>query len=108
MATLIEFFKSIPSLVWDALTWILGSLGNLISWIFFTIYDGILTVMYSFLSALDFSAVMFNTAAQYSNMPTQLIWLINQVGLPQALTYIGGAVALRMALNLLPAAITRI
>ncbi len=108
MATIINFFKSIPGLIWDAITWLLDNIGAAFSWLFFTIYDGLLTVLYSFAAGLDFSAVMFNTAAQYSSMPPQLIWLINQIGLPQALTYLAGAIVIRMLLNLLPAAITRV
>jgi hypothetical protein len=108
MSNLINLVKSIPSLIWAAITWIFDNLGNLISWIFFTIYDGLLTVLYAFAAAIDFSAVMFNAAAQYSSMPTQLVWLINQIGLPQGFTYLGGAIAIRMVINLLPAAVTRI
>ena len=108
MATIINFFKSIPGLIWDAITWLLDNIGAAFSWLFFTIYDGLLTVLYSFAAGLDFSAVMFNTAAQYSSMPPQLIWLINQIGLPQAMTYLAGAITIRMLLNLLPAAITRV
>ena len=108
MSSIINFFKAIPGLIWDALTWLLQSLGDVIGFMFFTIYDGILTVIYSFSAALDFSAVMFNMAAQYSSMPPQLIWLINQIGLPQGLAYIVGALTIRLLLNLIPAALTRI
>lgn len=108
MRTIINFFKQIPDLLWDAFTWLLDSIGSAISWMLYTIYDGVLIVIYSFADAIDFSAVMFNTAAQYSSMPPQLIWLINQVGLPQALTYLAGALVIRLLLNLLPAAITRV
>ena len=83
MSNLINLIKSIPGMIWDAVLWIFENIGNLISWVFFTIYDGLLTVLYSFAAAIDFSAVMFNAAAQYSSMPSQLIWLINQIGLPQ-------------------------
>ncbi|MCB2216112.1 hypothetical protein [Desulfofustis glycolicus] len=108
MSNLINLIKSIPGMIWDAVLWIFENVGNLISWVFFTIYDGLLTVLYSFAAAIDFSAVMFNAAAQYSSMPSQLIWLINQIGLPQGFTYLGGAIVIRMLLNLLPAAITRV
>lgn len=108
MATIINFFKSLPGLLWDALTWILDGIGDVISWTFFTMYDGLLTIIHGFASVIDFTAVMFNTAAQYSSMPPQLIWLINQVGIPQGLSYLAGALAIRILLNLIPAALTRI
>lgn len=108
MRTIINFFKQIPGLLWDVFTWLLDSIGSALSWMLYTIYDGVLIVIYSFAAAIDFSAVMFNTAAQYSSMPSQLIWLINQVGLPQGLTYIAGALIIRLLLNLLPAVVTRV
>ena len=108
MSKIINFFKDIPQFVWDVLGYMFGGLIKTISFVFYVIYDGFLIVTYAFIDAMDFSAVMFNTAAQYSNMPPQLIWLINQVALPQALTYIAAALVIRVSLNLIPGVFTRV
>ena len=43
------------------------------------------------LAAVDLSSVVFNYAATWSHLPTQLIWLINAVGLPQCFAILGSA-----------------
>lgn len=77
-------------------------------YVVYTVYDGFLTVISAFMNAIDLSSTAFNIAAQYSHMPTQLIWLINQVNLPQATAYIVLGITIRMTLNVIPAAFTRI
>lgn len=90
------------------LKWLLEYVLQFGKFIVFTVYDGFLTVITTFLSAIDLSSSAFNIAAQYANMPSQLIWLINQVNLPQAMGYIVLAITIRMTLNVIPAAFTRI
>ena len=75
---------------------------------FYTVFDGFLVVVYGIFSALDFSALVFNTAASWGSMPPQLIWFINEIALPQCFTMVTAAVGIRMLLNLIPAAFTRI
>ena len=74
----------------------------------YTVFDGFLVVVYGIFSALDFSALVFNTAASWGSMPPQLIWFINEIALPQCFTMVTAAVGIRMLLNLIPAAFTRI
>ena len=88
--------------------WLLEFVIQFAKYVVFTVYDGFLTVISTFLSVIDLSSNAFNIAAQYSNMPSQLIWLINQVNLPQAMAYIVLGITIRMTLNVIPAAVTRI
>lgn len=88
--------------------WLLEFLVEFAKYVIYTVYDGFLTVITAFLNAIDLSSSAFNIAAQYANMPSQLIWLINQVNLPQAMGYIVLAITIRMTLNVIPAAFTRI
>ncbi len=71
-------------------------------------YDGILIVIHGFMAAIDFSEVAFNYGAKYSHLPPQLIYLCSAVDLPQMFAYITGAIIIRMTVNLIPAAFTRI
>ncbi|HAY20636.1 MAG TPA: hypothetical protein DCY27_00385, partial [Desulfobacterales bacterium] len=64
-------------------TWILDGFIELLQFVLFTILDGLLSVVETALAAVDLSSVLFNYAAAWSHLPTQLIWLINAVGLPQ-------------------------
>ena len=99
-----DFFNRLFTLA----KWLFEFLIQFAKYIIFTIYDGFLTVISTFLAAIDLSSNAVNMAAQYSNMPEQLIWLINQVNLPQAMAYIVLGITIRMTLNVIPAAITRI
>lgn len=108
MQWLKDFVNGFFGYLMDGFLWLAEAVGKVISYLLFTIYDGLLTVIYAFASAIDFSAVMFNMAAQYAGLPPQLIWLINAVNLPQSVTYIVTAIIIRMIINLLPAAVTRI
>jgi uncharacterized membrane protein YeiH len=51
---------------------------------------------------------LFNYAATWSHLPTQLIWLINAVGLPQCFAILGAAYLIRLTLNLIPSVFTRV
>ena len=108
MQWLKDFINGFFGYLMDGFLWLAEAIGEVISFIGYTIYDGLLTVLYSFADAIDFSAVMFNMAAQYSGLPTQLIWLINEVNIPQSITYVVTGIIIRMIINLLPAAVTRI
>ena len=108
MQWLKDFINGFFGYLMDGFLWLAEAVGQVISYLAFTIYDGLLTVLYAFACAIDFSAVMFNVAAQYAGLPSQLIWLINAVNIPQSVTYIVTGIIIRMALNILPAAVTRI
>lgn len=108
MQWLKDFVNGFFGYLWDGFLWLVEALGNAFSYLAYTIYDGLLTVLYAFANAVDFSAVMFNMSAQYAGLPDQLIWLINAVNIPQSVTYIVTGIIIRMILNLLPAAVTRI
>ncbi|WP_319548099.1 DUF2523 family protein [Desulfogranum marinum] len=97
---------------WEAIytgfSWIMDGLLLALEFVFFSIVDGFFTVVETFFATLDLSAVAFNYAAQWSSLPDQVVWLISGVGLPQCLTMLGGAYALRLVLNLIPSVLTRV
>lgn len=107
-AVLIDWLSSF----WDSLVasflWLLDAVLVLLQFVFFTILDGFLSVIETMVSAIDFSAVLFNYAASWSALPSQLIYLINAVGLPQCFAMLGGAYAIRLTLNLIPSWATRV
>ncbi len=107
-AAIINWLRTFWDWVCTGFTWILDGFILLIQFVFFTIFDGILTVIETTLAAIDLSSVIFNYAASWANMPTQLIWLINAVGLPQCFAVLGAAYAIRLGLNLIPSWATRV
>ena len=106
--TVLTFFTWLADTLLTLFIWLLNGFIEVFGWLFFTVFDGILVVVHGIFASLDLSALAFNTAASWSSMPPQLIWFINEIALPQCLTMVVGAVGIRMLLNLLPAAVTRI
>lgn len=88
--------------------WALQGLFLILKFAFFTIFDGLLTVIEGLFSSLDLSSIVFNYAASWGGLPTQLIWLINAVGLPQCFAILGSAYLIRLGLNLIPSWATRV
>ena len=88
--------------------WFLDGLILIIQYAFYWIFDGFCIVVESFFKSLDFSAFAFNYAGTWAGLPTQVVWIISAIGLPQGVSLLGGAYLLRLLLNLIPAALTRV
>jgi hypothetical protein len=105
---IINWLSSVWHWIETGFNWILDGFILVIQFAFFTIFDGLLTVIETFFAAIDLSAVVFNYAAAWSSMPDQLVWLISAVGLPQCMTILGAAYLIRLTLNLIPSVFTRV
>lgn len=108
MTWLLDFINSFFSILWKGFLWIVEAIGTVIGFLLYTIYDGVLLVIHAFASLIDLSVVAFNMTATAANLPPQMIWIINQIAIPQGLMIVGGAITIRMLLNLIPAAFSRI
>ena len=97
---------------WDTVTTILHVIlkiiFSVIGWVLYVMFDGCLAAVYAFFQGLDLSALAFNTASAWTSLPPQLIWLVNELALPQCITIIVGTLGVRLILNLIPSAFTRI
>lgn len=108
MQWLKDFINGFFDTLLDGFLWLAEAIGQVLHFIVYQTYDGILIIIFLFTKSIDLSAMAFNMAAKYAGLPTQLIWLINQVNFPQFVTYIVGAIIIRMILNLIPTWATRI
>jgi hypothetical protein len=108
METLINFVKSFPDFIWGVIKFALGSWFYIPKLLFFMTFDGFCFVVTTFISGLDLSALAFNNFAEWINLPTQAIYIINQFALPQCVSIIIGAILIRMAINLIPSVFTRL
>lgn len=98
---LFEFLKSGLTLLLDGVLWIIGKA-------LFLIFDGILTVISTVFTAIDMSSLLSSYAMDWAGLPPQMIWFVNAVGLPQGISILSAAISIRMLLNLIPAAVTRV
>lgn len=96
-----KYFADLLKWALDGIMWVIGKAT-------FVIFDGLLTVISAFFLALDFSSFLASYAMNWAGLPSQMIWLINAVGIPQGVLILSGAIGIRMLLNLIPAAFTRI
>lgn len=122
MDTIIAWLENVWKYLYEFFLWLLDGglyiiktvliafialLFNALVWIFFTIYDGLLTSIQGFFQTLDFSSDIFHSTLGAS-MPDLLVWFADQLGLAQCLSLLGTALMLRATLNLIPGVVTRI
>jgi len=108
MDSIIQFLNSFASLIGSFFTWLADTLVSIIWGALYLIYDGFLTLIVAIVSAIDLSTLVTQTMASWGLLPDQLVYLINQVGVPQGLAILGYAYLIRMGLNLIPSVITRV
>lgn len=103
-----DFINAFWSGLQAVLSWLLdGALYVLKAALYFP-FDGLLTCISSFVSALDLSGILFTSATTWGALPPQLLYVLNQIALPQCLSLMLYAYIIRLTLNLIPAALTRI
>lgn len=108
MTALISFVNAFFSSLQTQLKWILDGFLWIFKTVLYVIIDGLLTVVVGVVQAIDVSSLVSSAALNWGNVPSQLIYCVNQCGIPQGLAIITGAIVIRMILNLIPAAFTRI
>ena len=100
-SALFGFLRLLLTWTLDGILWLLGKA-------FFLPFDGLLTAISALFNAIDLSAFAATYAMDWAGLPPQLIWFVNAVAIPQGMTILAGAIGIRMLLNLIPAAFTRI
>jgi hypothetical protein len=108
MSALIHFVNSFLSILTSAFSWLLDGAILVIQSACYFIYDGFLTTITAFVNSLDLSSLAFTSLTTWGLMPDQMLYVINQIGLPQGLTMLFYAYVIRLTLNLIPAALTRV
>lgn len=105
---LFDFISSFFSGCWDILKLGLDAVITLITTVLYWFWDGFLFLVTNLISTLDLSSLAFNQYAAWADLPPQLVYLLNQLALPQCAAMIAAAITIRMTLNIIPAALTRI
>lgn len=103
-----NFFAHFFGWLYDVATWILDGLLYVLKTFLFFPFDGLLTCIEGFFSALNFSSVLFTSTSVWGGAPPQFIWILNACGFPQCLSLIAAAFLVRLTLNLIPSWATRV
>lgn len=101
MSSFFAFIINIAKYCLDGFLWLLGKA-------LYLPFDGLLTVISTFFKTIDLSTFVSSYALNWAGLPPQMIWFVNAIAIPQGITILLGAIGIRMLLNLIPAAFTRI
>lgn len=107
MDTVATFFDYLDKLITGDES-VIDALSNLVWGLAYIFIDGFLTIIETMVDAIDLGANITSVASSWGVLPPQLVYLINSLGVPQALALVGWAFGIRFMLNLLPGSITRI
>lgn len=108
MSGIMDFINGFFAIIQTLLRWVLDGLLYVLKTFLYFPFDGLLTAIQSLISALNFSSMGLSTAATWTDMPPQLLYIVNAIGIPTGLAILAAAYLIRMGLNLIPASLTRI
>ena len=108
LAALVEFLSAFWGLVFTLGTWVLDGGLFVLKGCSFLIFDGVLTAITAIFSGISISTFLGGAALAWAGVPPQLVYVVNQCGIPAGLAVLVSALGIRMALNLIPAEFTRI
>jgi hypothetical protein len=87
--------------------WLAEGIWSIVEIAIFSAFDGFLTVAEFIFNGIDFASLSFLDLFSDHVHPV-VIWFIDQLGLVQGFGIIASALGVRLLLNLIPAAVTRI
>lgn len=105
---IIDAFSWLLSMLYIPLGWALDALIYILKAVVWLILDGFFTVVLAFVSALDFSSVVFQWTSAYTFIPAQAVYIMQAIAFPQFVTLIASAYVIRFLLNILPSWATRV
>lgn len=105
---MMDFINGFFSTLFDVLLVFAGAIWYIFTLVLVVILNAIFSVVLALFQALDFSAFTQSAALAWAGVPPQLVFLINAFSIPQCFTLIGSAILIRMTINLVPAAFTRV
>lgn len=101
-------FKWLANAIHQITVWALGGMFYILKGVLYLVIDGLLTAVKTIVTGIDFSSIAFQWAAGKALLPLQAIYFICAIGFPQFVTIIASAYVIRLILNLIPAAATRV
>ena len=103
-----DIVNGLASLLKAGFGWVATVLNYIISGFLYTVLSGIFTIITALVDAIDMSTVITTSFANWGLLPSQLVYLINALGIPQGLAMVTYAYIIRLGLNLIPAVFTRV
>jgi hypothetical protein len=108
MLAILGWLNSCFSWLYTLFGWMLDGLLEVLNFFLYTFVDGILTIVLTFINSLNFASLLFNMATYWGLMPSQGLYLVDQLGITTGLSMLGVAYTIRVMLNFVPSIFTRI
>ena len=108
MQKLIYWLETFWSWIYDALQWLLDGAVSVVVWAVKILFEGFLSVVSALVQALDIGSYAIQYAALWGGLDERVAWFIGNLGIGSGLTLISAAIVIRLLLNLIPAAFTRV
>ncbi len=102
------FFNAMVAFFVAILKWCLDGVLFVLKSALYYAFDGLLTAIQTIFTAIDVGSFAVSYAAKWSDLPPQLIYFIDAIGIPQCVVMLAGAMSIRMLINLIPAEFTRV
>lgn len=110
---MVNYIKEFFSFFWNQavsiLKWLLYNLFNLLIDIFYIPFDFVLSTFETLITSINFLELKtLNTFAKWNLIPDQVLYVLDRMNLGYCLTMLLMAYTIRLILNLIPAAFTRV
>jgi F0F1-type ATP synthase membrane subunit c/vacuolar-type H+-ATPase subunit K len=105
---LLEFVNKFWATVVEVFTWLVDGVLYVLGHGLWLIWDGMLTAVAGVITGISLGNLTTSMSSAWGVLPPQVVWWVNAVSLPAGLGIIVSAIVIRMLLNLIPGALTRI
>lgn len=108
MESIITFIQNFFTWIFNVGKWAIDGALTMLIVLVKILIEGMLTIVLALFQALDVGQLIANLASQWGLVDSRVIYMITQLGIPSGLSILGYAFLLRLMLNFIPAALTRV
>ncbi|EIM62133.1 DUF2523 family protein [Desulfobacter postgatei] len=106
---IIDFCSKFWEMLIGFFNWVLDGILYLLSEIFYLFLDVFFSIIESIISAIDFAQVTaLSSFGDWNILPDQILYILYKLNIAQCLSMLAAACLIRLTLNLIPAAFTRV
>ncbi len=106
---IIDFCSNFWEMLTNVFNWILDGILYLLSELVYLFLDVFFTIIEAIITAIDFAQVTaLSSFGDWNVLPDQILYLLYKLNIAQCLTMLAAACLIRLTLNLIPAAFTRV
>nr|WP_319393331.1 DUF2523 family protein [uncultured Desulfobacter sp.] len=106
---IIDFCSNFWGMLTDFINWVLDGILYLLSEIVYLSMDAFFSIIETIISAIDFAQVTaLSSFGNWNLLPDQILYILYKLNIAQCLSMLAAACLIRLTLNLIPAAFTRV